>query len=191
MTLDLRICRWTELTPQPWKNGAGTTREIARDGTGDDWRWRISIADVVAAAPFSSFPGIDRILVLLEGEGIFLDFDDGRRMDVLPPWGMARFEGEAALRGTPVNGDTRDFNLMWRRDAVDAWFEVRPVVGTMVIWAEAGETWLVHVVAGDVVMADGQGTLARGDTAVIEAASRGSLRMEGAGTAFLIRLRPQ
>ena len=39
-----------EVPPVPWKNGGGLTRDLAGDGTPgvDDWRWRISLADVSA-----------------------------------------------------------------------------------------------------------------------------------------------
>jgi environmental stress-induced protein Ves len=63
--LDLRT-----LPPQRWKNGAGTTREIAVEPAGagtDDFDWRLSLAEVDRDAPFSAFPGVDRCIVLLRG----------------------------------------------------------------------------------------------------------------------------
>ena len=190
MTTGFDIIRFDELIAQPWKNGAGTTREIARDGSGDAWDWRISIADVVATAPFSEFPGIDRILVLLEGEGIALDFDDGRRIVLSPPFGSARFEGEAALTGRPTDGATRDFNLMWRRSHLAADFDVRPVVGSWVLCQAPQETWIVHVAAGSLTLTDAGASLGRGDTLCVRGGERSKLRMEGAGTVFVARLRP-
>jgi hypothetical protein len=55
---------------RPWKNGLGRTRElaVAPPGAGmDGFLWRVSVAEVDSAAPFSAFPGIDRTIVLLEG----------------------------------------------------------------------------------------------------------------------------
>ncbi|QIK80270.1 HutD family protein [Lysobacter sp. HDW10] len=190
MQVDQHIIRFAAIHPQAWKNGAGTTREIAREGECDAWQWRISIADVVAEAPFSSFPGVDRILVLLEGEGIALTFEDGQRMDVLPPFGSARFAGEAALVGTPVSGATRDFNLMWQRSQVSASLEVRPLVGSMVVFKAAEETWMVHVLEGTMRLPDSEEDLSRGDTLTLRGNARTKVRLEGAGTALLIRLRP-
>ena len=59
-----------------WKNGLGWTREIVRVPDNDDWDWRLSIAEIERDAAFSSFPGIDRELVLLRGNGL--------RNDLLP-----------------------------------------------------------------------------------------------------------
>ncbi len=64
----------------PWKNGGGHTTEIAAFPAGAglaSFVWRVSIADVLQDGPFSPFPGIDRTLVLLEGEGMRLS-GDGR-----------------------------------------------------------------------------------------------------------------
>ena len=191
MHADQHIIRFAALNPQPWKNGAGTTREIAREGVAEDWQWRISIADVVAEAPFSSFPGVDRVLVLLEGEGIGLAFDDGQHMDVLPPFGFARFAGEAALVGAPKSGATRDFNLMWQRAQVTATLDVRPLVGSMVVFKAPEETWMVHVVEGTVALPDSSETLARGDTLILRGDTRAKVRLEGAGTALLMSIRPK
>ncbi|MFN9927385.1 MAG: HutD family protein, partial [Phenylobacterium sp.] len=49
----------------PWKNGGGITRELAVWPPGasfDDFVWRVSMAEVHQDGPFSSFPGVDRIL---------------------------------------------------------------------------------------------------------------------------------
>jgi environmental stress-induced protein Ves len=65
----------------PWKNGLGTTRELAIYPSGADtesFLWRISIADVTDAAPFSSFPGVDRSITLLEGAGFIMTLDGAR-----------------------------------------------------------------------------------------------------------------
>ena len=56
----------------PWKNGGGTTTEVAvsPDHAGlEDFDWRISMARVETSGPFSSFAGIDCTLSVLEGEG--------------------------------------------------------------------------------------------------------------------------
>lgn len=47
-----------------WANGRGTTRELARDPRG---AWRLSVADLRDAAPFSALPGTDRLFIVLTG----------------------------------------------------------------------------------------------------------------------------
>ena len=175
-----------------WKNGAGWTSEIhAQPGTdGGGWAWRLSIAEIEQDAPFSVFPGVERELVLLEGNGLRLRFDDGRVETLLPPHDRSRFPGERALVGELVDGPTRDFNLMWRRDAVDAQLWHRPMVGSMAVFVSPGETWAVHMLAGKAGFQgeDGLPPIPAGDTALLVAGRRRRFLLDGAGEALLIRL---
>ena len=66
----IRIVRQRDLNRVPWKNGGGTTCEIAASPAGagmEAFDWRLSMADVAADGPFSNFSDIDRTLVLIEG----------------------------------------------------------------------------------------------------------------------------
>ena len=106
-----------DITPQPWKNGAGLTREIAIGGADAvDFDWRISVAEVARDAPFSAFPGIDRCIVLLRGAGMRLHSHDGsidhRLATPLTPF---HFRGEVALDASLIDGASSDFNVMTRR----------------------------------------------------------------------------
>ena len=127
-----RILHAADYRRMQWKNGAGWTSEILRVPDCDDWDWRLSIADVDADAPFSAFAGVDRWLMLLAGNGMRLRFDDGHIQTLVPPHGAAQFSGERALTGELLEGASRDFNVMWKRDrlAVQTW--KRPLVGPMV-----------------------------------------------------------
>jgi environmental stress-induced protein Ves len=102
----------------PWRNGRGTTRELARFPD-DVWDWRLSLATSDGPAPFSSFPGVDRELLLLQGTALELRFAAGHTVR-LQPGESHRFAGEAAVVGVPVGGPTEQLNLMWRRDRVRA-----------------------------------------------------------------------
>ncbi|HKR44236.1 MAG TPA: HutD family protein [Paraburkholderia sp.] len=126
----LTLLRGAALVASPWKNGGGVTREIAvahaasRAGTSlDAFAWRVSVADVAQAGPFSRFEGVDRTLVLLEGAGMLL-YEAGRTHVLTQPLDVAHFAGEAAIDARLVNGATRDFNLMVRRDAARGTLEV-------------------------------------------------------------------
>ena len=72
-----RVIPANEYRRERWRNGLGWTREIhaaasraaaspaaADPAAGDSWEWRLSIAEIEHDAPFSSFPGVDRELVL-------------------------------------------------------------------------------------------------------------------------------
>ena len=174
-----------------WRNGQGWTREIHAEGTAEDWSWRLSIAEIEHDAAFSLFPGVDRELMLLSGDGLRLRFDDGECVELSPPHDRHRFAGERALTGELVDGTTHDFNLMWRRDRIraDTWH--RPLVGPMVIFLEPGSTWVVHLIAGQARFdaTSGLPALAAGDTAVLEGGDdRRRYVLDGGGEALLIRL---
>lgn len=100
----------------PWKNGLGSTLEVATDAApGGAWTWRLSIADVPARAAFSAFPGVDRFIACLSGPGLALERPDG--LHAVPGEGAALpFPGEEAVTGEPLGPGVRDLNLMLRRD---------------------------------------------------------------------------
>jgi environmental stress-induced protein Ves len=108
------------LPSTPWKNGGGTTREIAvwppEAGLGM-FDWRVSIGTVAANGPFSMFPGMDRTIVLLDGAGMRLRSADGsvaHRLD--EPHEPFAFSGDAAVDCILIGGPASDFNVMTRRD---------------------------------------------------------------------------
>lgn len=174
-----------------WKNGAGWTSEVFRCPDADDWNWRVSLAEVETDAPFSTFPGVERALVLLEGEGMRLRFDDGEVRDLLPPCGMQRFAGERPLVGQLVDGPSRDFNLMWKRGHADVQLWRRPLAGAMVLFAEPGETWVAHLLAGQAHFPGqaGPGVMAPGDTAILRGHRvRTRFALDGAGELLLARV---
>jgi len=80
-----------------WKNGAGYTFELARSA-GDDldaFDWRISMADVKTSGDFSKFSGLQRILTVLEGQGLVLHIDgEARQLNTLQ---SAQFSGSSAV----------------------------------------------------------------------------------------------
>ena len=175
-----------------WKNELGWTREIARSPQEGEWDWRLSIADIEQDAAFSRFEGVERELVLLSGNGVRLRFDDGDSIDVEPPHGRLRFAGERLATGELLDGPTQDFNLMWRRDAVDAQLWHRPLVGPMVVFVEPRSTWAVHLVAGQARFADASGLspLGAGDSALLVGQRDGRLRfvLDGGGEVLVIRM---
>ena len=106
-----------DIAPQPWKNGAGLTREIAFAGaSATEFDWRLSIAEVARDAPFSAFPGIARCITLLHGTGMRLRSSDGSVDHALTtPFAPFEFSGDVALDATLVGGACHDFNVMTRR----------------------------------------------------------------------------
>ncbi len=75
----VRFFNCATLAPEPWANGGGVTRTIAR-GPEDDAGipWRVSLATLSGAAKFSQFAGFDRTLVLLDDGAVDLHSQDGQ-----------------------------------------------------------------------------------------------------------------
>lgn len=106
------------LEPMPWKNGGGSTTEIAVGPAGaglDTFDWRISLATIAHGGPFSIFPGVDRTLALVDGPGVILDIDGDGRFHLSEEDPIVEFAGERAVVSTLQGGTTTDFNVMTRR----------------------------------------------------------------------------
>lgn len=174
-----------------WKNGTGWTREIACMPEREDWDWRLSIAEIEQDGPFSVFPGIERELMLIRGNGLRLRFEDGEVRELQPPHERIRFAGERVVSGELLDGPTHDFNLMWRRDAIAAELLHRPLVGPMLFFTEPGTSWAIHLLAGQARFdqASGLPALWAGDTALLtDGDERRRYALEGGGELLAIKL---
>jgi hypothetical protein len=126
-----RLLRAADRRAVAWKNGGGVTSEVAAEPPGSDlarFDWRVSIAQVEAAGPFSAFRGIERRLAVLEGE---LELTIGARPPLLlrahaPP---VVFSGEAPVSARPLDGRVTDLNVMTRVGRCAARLEFRRAQG--------------------------------------------------------------
>ncbi|ENU1228095.1 MULTISPECIES: HutD family protein [Providencia] len=105
----------------PWKNGQGSTLELARShGEGlDDFDWRVSIADVKTAGAFSFFQNRQRIIGVLEGEGLILHVDKKPAVTLKQKEFFA-FNGESDVYAELVQGAIRDFNVIYNPEKYQA-----------------------------------------------------------------------
>lgn len=117
----MQIVRSADWKPTPWKNGGGTTSEIAVSPLGastDNFAWRISAARVDQPGPFSIFPGIDRTLCILKGSGLTLTGPEIGTIlldQTSPPFPFpADTPVDASLSGDSI----LDLNIMTRRSTV-------------------------------------------------------------------------
>lgn len=98
--------------PQPWRNGGGSTRELlTRPAGARSWGLRISVADVAADGPFSSFPGVQRWFAVLAGAGVRLRIGESEHL-LDASHDPLHFAGDAPAHCRLVDGATRDLNLM-------------------------------------------------------------------------------
>jgi environmental stress-induced protein Ves len=205
----LTLIRGAELVASPWKNGGGVTREVAAfpaDAGLDTFVWRVSVADVAQAGPFSRFAGIDRTLVLLSGAGMLLDeAQSGEAVAthaLTQAFDTARFAGEAHIDARLVDGPTRDFNLMVRRDRaqgeLDVWHTTQQQAQTE--HTLSADVALLYCASGAIAVALGDAEadsqadsqaqrLEPGDTLRIDAPNNLSCRIEGEGALLAIRIR--
>jgi len=201
----LTLIGGAQLVASPWKNGGGVTREVAAfpaDTGLDTFVWRVSVADVAQAGPFSRFAGIDRTLVLLSGAGMLLDeAQSGEAVTthaLTQAFDTARFAGEAHIDARLVDGPTRDFNLMVRRDRaqgeLDVWHTTQQQApGERTLSADVA---LLYCASGAIAVALGDAEadsqaqrLEPGDTLRIDAPNNLSCRIKGEGALLAIRIR--
>ena len=117
----ITILRATDRIAVPWKNGGGITREVAIWPPGSNFEnfdWRVSIAEVREAGPFSRFENIDRTLMILQGR-LALTFAD-KNLELGRDCASFAFPGEEACFGVPIEGTVLDLNVMTRRGRVIA-----------------------------------------------------------------------
>ena len=119
--MSVRVVCAADVAPQPWRNGAGQTRELLRwppsaggSAVGSTPVLRISVADIDGDAPFSVFEGVTRWFAVIEGAGVLLRFGAEQRR-------LARFDPPLCFDGADppecllLGGPTRDLNLMLHR----------------------------------------------------------------------------
>lgn len=95
-----------------WRNGGGQTRELWRTGDGPaGFGARVSVADVASDGPFSRFPGVDRVITLLDGAGMVLSRPAGA-VRIATPGRPFAFLGEDGWDCALIDGPVRDLNLM-------------------------------------------------------------------------------
>ena len=161
------------LPAMAWKNGGGVTREIVREPAGaslDDFDWRVSVADIATAGPFSRFVGVDRHLLLLEGDGVNLtSVEAGMNVNLLADDTVLAFSGDVDISSQLLGGAVRDFNVMTKRGVWQAQVEVWTAEGG--IHAEAGLILQTKGQArceheeGEIVLVAGQGCWWQGQMA--------------------------
>jgi environmental stress-induced protein Ves len=187
-----RVIRNADLVRVPWKNGGGTTAEVAAfpEGSGFDmFGWRISMADVASDGPFSSFPGIDRTLIVVEGEGIELDVEGiAYPLDKASP--KLSFSGDDVTSGRLLGGPIRDLNVMTRRGQFR--HRTRFVESGVALLADDTDVAFLVALDGsfDVTLGSEIHSLQVLDTLMLEA-TQDLILLSGTGRAILVEIAPE
>lgn len=104
----------------PWKNGTGVTDEICllpEKATRESFEVRVSSAPILTEGRFSSFPGVERTITLIEGTELDLEFDN--ETTSLEPFQPFTFDTALTPVGKPRSGPVRVVNMMTNRNQ---WF---------------------------------------------------------------------
>lgn len=134
---------------QRWQNGGGITHQLCRQDNEAGLLWRVSIAEVASDGPFSRFEQLDRVILLLSGAGFCLHGVGDNPQQLLQPLQPFSFAGEAEVFCTLNQGAVRDFNLMTRRNALQAELKVLHVQSEFQAFSLSSIT-LCYVASGQV-----------------------------------------
>lgn len=182
----MRILRAAERVATPWKNGGGVTRELAAwpPGAGlDAFDWRISLAEIAADGPFSTFPGVDRVLTVIQGEGLLLTVDDRMlALDAASP--PLDFPGEAPVSARLTHGPISDLNVMVRRGPWRARTRRLTVAGASEVPARARVTLVLALDPLRILRPGGAIDLLPLDAVLLEH-GHSSLSLEGRGRTLI------
>lgn len=153
----------------PWKNGRGTTSQIAIDSEQsqfpDNFLWRVSSAAVMSNDPFSNFDGCRRALVVVEGKGLFLN-------DVeLKPFVPYFFSGSESIDCKLIEGAVIDLGVIFKAHKVSV--DMAVIRANSVELACADGLQFFYLAQGEGVFPGG--VLKKGDTLKIGTSEKAKL----------------
>jgi uncharacterized protein len=190
----LKIIRASDCLTTPWKNGGGSTTEIAAEPAGaslDTFDWRISMAQVASDGPFSEFPGIDRTLAVVSGGGLVLTIGNNAPVTLERGSDPISFAGDIATSARLLAGEIIDLNVMTRRGRIS--HRLRRVRETTSCDFDGHDIAVVLSLNGDTALTTERyaATLGHADAAILVRAREASFRMApaAAGDCYLILLR--
>jgi len=161
-----------EIAPAPWKNGRGTTRELAQRSKQGQMVWRLSFADIAQDGAFSTFPGLSRIHTIATGQGLTLR-STGTEYLALPR-NPVEFHGGLLLEATLTDGPCQAFNVIFDPLLVQA---TASVLNAGSIDLAGGEK-VMFVIAGQLDMGS-QGVFGLHQGLVLDTPATGVLSDDG------------
>ena len=180
----MRVITTSEFAKGLWKNGRGISWDIATEPSrlGNEFGWRLAIAEIAAGGPFSLYGPVDRVFTLIEGKGVSLDFTD-RRLDVSDVHAPVSFACDVPAACRLNDGPCRALNLFTARGEWTAVAKIIPVAeiedihpagATCILFALRGEC-AVATAGTVVVMEEGCTTILNGCREPVSIASRNGL----------------
>ncbi|KZS50691.1 HutD/Ves family protein [Rhizobium anhuiense] len=185
----MRILRAGDCKRMPWKNGGGETVEIAvsPENAGlAGFDWRVSMATVASDGPFSIFPGIDRTLAILDGNGMVLDIEGSTPVLLTTASDPLAFQADIPVAARLQDGAITDLNVMTRRDGLAHRLVRIDVDGSSTLPLPPSTClFLCHGGALSFRRGGETGALAAGDALLIEDAAAIALEVDGEAKCYL------
>lgn len=171
-----------------WKNGRGTTQQIAISPAdaqfpSDSFLWRLSAARVQAKDQFSLFPGYRRWIVVWKGQGLSLN---GR---LLPPFEMFRFDGDEAIECDLVDGTVVDLGLIYDPKQLSATTTMLQITSTEQQEVLNTESLPLFLFCALGTVSIGAETLEEGDTLQLNPGEKQTVSARRPAKLFLIQLK--
>lgn len=178
----------------PWKNGGGETVEVIvhPEGAGlSDFGWRVSMATVASDGPFSVFPGIDRTLAVLSGDGMALSIEGLGDKLLTPVCAPLAFPADAPTSARLTNGQITDLNVMTRRGAFRHTLRHHVVDAATMLGVSQGERLVLALAPMGVSTAEGLIGMHPLDALLLPAAAQAEVQPIGErATFYLVEITP-
>ena len=114
------LMRFASLPSRPWGSNSGRAKDLATGPAGSSGAsgWRLSAATIEKSGPFTSFAGMDRITVPVEGELLLLNVDGTEHaMERLRP---LRYPGDVPVQASLPTGAVTVLNTFADRNSFGA-----------------------------------------------------------------------
>jgi len=186
----MQVLRRADHVEMRWKNGAGTSLEIASGGaTGQPFDWRLSIAHIEASGGFSNYDGYDRVTALVEGAGFTLRCAGAIELQFTRIGQCHSYPGAVPYSCELHAGPCRDLNLIARHGMGASMVVVQVDAAGMAVQG-APATCCVLPLAGRVVVsaAEASASLDAWDAVLLAAGEGARLSVDGAAGNTLVAL---
>ncbi|MGQ3214066.1 MAG: HutD/Ves family protein [Shinella sp.] len=189
-----RLLRNSDHRRMPWKNGGGETVEVIvtpEDASLSEFGWRVSMATVASDGPFSVFPGIDRTLAVLSGDGMALSIEGLGDKLLTPVCAPLGFPADAPTTARLTGGPITDLNVMTRRGVFRHTLVHHIAHNSKALPASSGERLLLALAPLGVSTAEGLIGLQPLDALVLDGSEKAEVLSVGESAAFyLVEITP-
>lgn len=186
------IVRHGEGEETVWKNGQGKSWSIGRserfDGT--NFEWSVSIAVMSDEREFSRYPGVDRTLSIIDGDGMKLRLGD-REILLTQDSQPFAFDGEARVVGDVLfQRPVVDFNVLTLRSACKHSSRRIHLTDDHILRADV-DVLIVHVHSANSGLRIEclNEELRPGDTLIVEDALFDTIRIQGEGELLISQVK--